>query len=90
MIGVLLALMASAFFSGMESAFLNANRFRLELRQKQAVPSALILGRFVRNSDEFLGTILIGNNLALVVYGMFLTPLIDPILLSWLDRKSVV
>jgi len=75
--------MASAFFSGMESAFLNANRFRLELRQKQAVPSALILGRFVRNSDEFLGTILIGNNLALVVYGMFLTPLIDPILLSW-------
>jgi Mg2+/Co2+ transporter CorB len=36
-IGVLLALMASAFFSGMESAFLNANRFRLELRQKQAI-----------------------------------------------------
>jgi len=81
-IGVFLALLASAFFSGMESAFLNANRFRLELRQKQGHPSALILGRFVKNTDEFLGTILIGNNLALVVYGMFLTPLIEPFLLS--------
>ncbi|MFZ9680683.1 MAG: hemolysin family protein [Bacteroidia bacterium] len=83
MIGIVLALLASAFFSGMESAFLNANRFRLELRQKQGHPSALILGRFVKNSDEFLGTILIGNNLALVIYGMFLTPLMEPLLLRF-------
>lgn len=84
MVGVLLALLASAFFSGMESAYLNCNRFRLELRQKQGQASALILGRFVRQSDEFLGTILIGNNLALVLYGMFLTPIMEPVLLAWL------
>jgi CBS domain containing-hemolysin-like protein len=82
MLGVLLALLASAFFSGMESAYLNCNRFRLELRQKQGQTSALILGRFVRQSDEFLGTILIGNNLALVVYGMFLTPILEPLLIN--------
>ncbi len=83
MLGVFLALMASAFFSGMESAYLNCNRFRLELRQKQGQASALILGRFVRQTDEFLGTILIGNNLALVLYGMFLTPLLEPALVDW-------
>lgn len=80
MLGVLLALMASAFFSGMESAYLNCNRFRLELRQKQGQGAALILGRFVRQSDEFLGTILIGNNMALVLYGMFLTPILERVL----------
>ena len=88
MLGVMLALFASAFFSGMESAYLNCNRFRLELRQKQGQASALILGRFVRQSDEFLGTILIGNNLALVLYGMFLTPLMEPVLVAWLPMLA--
>jgi CBS domain containing-hemolysin-like protein len=86
--GVILALLASAFFSGMESAYLNLNRFRLELKQKQGTVSALILGRFVRHSDEFLGTILIGNNLALVVYGMFMTPLLEPLLLGWIPALA--
>lgn len=88
MLEVMLALFASAFFSGMESAYLNCNRFRLELRQKQGQASALILGRFVRQSDEFLGTILIGNNLALVLYGMFLTPLLEPVLVAWLPMLA--
>jgi CBS domain containing-hemolysin-like protein len=88
MLGVLLALLASAFFSGMESAYLNCNRFRLELRQKQGQNSALILGRFVRQSEDFLGTILIGNNLALVLYGMFLTPILEPMLVGWMPELA--
>lgn len=66
----LFMLLLSFFFSGMEIAFLTANRFKIELKTKQGNRSAKILSEFKKKTSEVLITILIGNNLALVVFTM--------------------
>jgi len=73
---ILLSLLFSAFFSGMEMAFVTANRLRIELLSKQGNPSGRILAYFATHPKRFIGTMLIGNNLALVVYGLFMGDLI--------------
>lgn len=77
------SLIASAFFSGMEIAFFSANRFRIELKNKQGVLSARFLADFLKKPSDFIGTILVGNNIALVVYGSFMARLLEP----WLGRQ---
>lgn len=66
----LVTLLFSFFFSGMEIAFLSANRFKIELKTKQGKRSARILSNFKKKTAEILITILIGNNLALVIFTM--------------------
>ena len=76
--GVLVAIMVllSAFFSGMEIAFLNKNRLRLEIDRKQSRMFDYIAGMFSRHQGEFITTILVGNNIALVIYSMCLSMLL--------------
>ena len=76
--GVLVAIMVllSAFFSGMEIAFLNKNRLRLEIDRKQSRMVDYIAGMFSRHQGEFITTILVGNNIALVIYSMCLSMLL--------------
>jgi CBS domain containing-hemolysin-like protein len=62
----------SAFFSGMEIAFLSANRLRIELDRRQGDFSAYLISYFIRKPDHYLATILIGNNTVLVVYGLIM------------------
>jgi CBS domain containing-hemolysin-like protein len=76
--GVLVAIMVllSAFFSGMEIAFLNKNRLRLEIDRKQSRMFDYIAGMFSRHQGEYITTILVGNNIALVIYSMCLSMLL--------------
>ncbi len=67
---MLLMILLSFFFSGMEIAFLTANRFKIELKTKQGKRSAQMLSSFKKKTPEVLITILIGNNLALVIFTM--------------------
>lgn len=69
-ISIILALVASAFFSGCEIAFVSANRLQIELANKQGKLSAKILSYFYQHSSQFIGTMLVGNNVALVFYGL--------------------
>lgn len=69
-ISILLALVASGFFSGCEIAFVSANRLQIELANKQGKLSAKILSYFYQKSSQFIGTMLVGNNIALVFYGL--------------------
>lgn len=64
---ILLCLVLSAFFSGMETGVISINRLRLRHRVRDGQRSARILEAFLRDSDHLLGTTLIGNNLCLVV-----------------------
>lgn len=64
----ILMLLFSFFFSGMEIAFLTASRLRIELKMRQGNPAAKVLSSFTRRTSEVLVTILIGNNLALVIF----------------------
>ncbi len=77
------ALLFSAFFSGIEIAFVSANKLQLEVQAKNGTWADKVLTRFLENQSGFLGTTLIGNNIALVVYGIFMAKAIDP----WLTQN---
>lgn len=71
-------LVFAAFFSGIEIAFLSSNKFRIELENKQGKIPARILSFFLRSPARFIATILVGFNIALVIYGIFMAELLDP------------
>lgn len=79
---ILITLIASAFFSGLEIAFITSNKLRIELENKQGNFSAKILAYFNKYPSRYLGTMLLGNNIALVIFGIYmdeeLKPLIEP------------
>ncbi|MFM7858697.1 MAG: hemolysin family protein [Flammeovirgaceae bacterium] len=71
-------LVFSFFFSGIEIAFLSANKLQIELQAKQGVLWGEIMSKFMKNPSRFIGTTLIGNTLALVLFGIYMTQLIEP------------
>jgi len=73
---IALCLVFSAFFSGMEIAFISANRIHIELEKKQDGLLAKVLGWLTEKPSKFIATMLIGNNIALVVYGLFMGDLL--------------
>ncbi|MEM8897378.1 MAG: hemolysin family protein [Bacteroidota bacterium] len=77
---LLLSLVLSFFFSGMEIAFLSSSRLKIELKLRQNVRSAIILSKFTKRVSEVLITILIGNNLALVIFTIYMDRLTKPFL----------
>jgi len=73
---IILSLLFSAFFSGMEIAFVSANRIHIELEKKQEGFLAKVLTWLTKKPSKFIATMLIGNNIALVVYGLFMGDLL--------------
>jgi CBS domain containing-hemolysin-like protein len=73
----------SAFFSGMEIAFISANKIHIEIEKKQEGILAQILTRLTNKPSKFIATMLIGNNIALVVYGLYMGDL----LMNWFQTK---
>jgi CBS domain containing-hemolysin-like protein len=71
-IGIVLAMVFSAFFSGVEMAFVSSNKLYFELKAKQDLLSAKIISHFNQKPSQFIGTMLIGNTLSLVAYGIFM------------------
>ena len=89
LISIIITLAFSAFFSGMEIAFISANRLKIALDNKQGGVKAKILAYFAKNPASFIGTMLLGNNAAIVVYSMFMAmaiddPLTELIGMAWL------
>ncbi|MFQ3577225.1 MAG: CNNM domain-containing protein, partial [Cytophagales bacterium] len=75
---VLLFILLSAFFSGIEIAFISSNKLQFELLHKQGKSSGKRLIRFFQNPTNFITTTMIGNTLCLVLYDFYMTELIDP------------
>ncbi|WP_373520550.1 hemolysin family protein [Aquiflexum sp.] len=84
LIYVIITLLFSGLFSGLEIAFISANRLHIELQSKQGMLSGRILSNFVKSPGQFIGTTLIGNTIALVLYGIFMANLLEPWIRDWL------
>ncbi|WP_114748617.1 hemolysin family protein [Pleomorphovibrio marinus] len=74
---VLITLTFSALFSGLEIAFVSANRLHIELQNKQGKLLGRLLSTFIKNPSQFIGTTLLGNTVSLVLYGIFMAYLLE-------------
>lgn len=88
---VALCMVVIAFFSGMEIAFLSASRLRIELRSKENLGGGKWLSKYVKNPSDFISTVLVGNNLGLVVYGIYMGEILDDSFahIAWMQREWV-
>ena len=91
---IIASLVFSFFFSGLEIAFLSANRLQIELQGNQGVWADKIMSFFMQNPSRFIGTTLIGNTLALVVFGnsmvVYFTPILSLILPPSLNNEPSI
>lgn len=75
-LSISIVLLISAFFSGLEIAFVSSNKMLLEMEREDRSLTTRILDRFYRHQNNFITTLLVGNNIALVVYGILMAELI--------------
>lgn len=87
---IFICLLLSAFFSGMEIAFVSANRLRIELDKKQGLLSSRIVSVFTRKPSQFIATMLIGNNIVLVIYGIVISQLLEPFIKEFVYNEFYI
>jgi CBS domain containing-hemolysin-like protein len=81
-LAILTAMVFSAFFSGVEMAFVSSNKLYFELKAKQQILSAKIISNFNQHPSRFIGTMLIGNTLSLVAYGIFMEEFLHHLIMA--------
>lgn len=80
-------LLLSGFFSGMEIAFVSSSRLKQEIDIKRQLLPARILSVFYKNPSRFIGALLLGNNISLVIYGIAMAKLLQPLIVAALPNS---
>ncbi|MDE6715937.1 MAG: DUF21 domain-containing protein, partial [Muribaculaceae bacterium] len=86
----IVAIILSAFFSGMEIAFLSSNRVRASIDVNRGGFTNRILQLFYSNTDMVISTLLVGNNIVLVVYGIAVAVLLEPVIETFTQNMGLV
>jgi len=86
---ILIAVLVSAFFAGMEIAFVSSNKLRIELDHKQGVFGSGIIKIFTANPGQYIATMLIGNNIGIVIYGLIISKMLSPLIHSFAGSDVV-
>ncbi len=86
----IIALLLSALFSGSEIAFVQSSKVRMEIDAARGGLVDRIIRGFSRHEDMFISTLLVGNNVVLVVYGITFSVIINPLLEKWLPNEALV
>lgn len=89
-IGLVISMVFSAFFSGMEIAFVSSNRLLAEMEREKNGPAQRAMALFYRHPNNFVSTMLVGNNIALVVYGILFAKIFDVTLFASLNAGARV
>lgn len=89
-IGILITMILSAFFSGMEIAFVSSNRMLAQMDKEKMGISKRFLSLFFNNPNSFVSTMLVGNNIVLVVYGILIARLFDQTIFAGVDAAFTV
>lgn len=89
-VGILITMVFSAFFSGMEIAFVSSNRMLAEMDKEKNGLSQHLLALFYNHPNGFVSTMLVGNNIALVVYGILIARLFDNTIFAGMDAAFTV
>ncbi len=89
-IGLLITMVFSAFFSGMEIAFVSSNRLLAEVEREKNGPAQRAIALFYRHPNNFVSTMLVGNNIALVIYGILFAKIFDATLFQGLNAGERV
>ena len=89
-IGIVVTLAFSAFFSGMEMAFVSSNRLLLEMDKERGGLSRQLISVFYAHPNAFVSTMLVGNNIVLVVYGILFAALVDNTLFQGMEPAFTV
>ena len=87
-IGLLIAMIFSAFFSGMEIAFVSSNRMLVEMGREKNGLTQKAIALFYKHPNTFVSTMLVGNNIALVVYGILFADIFDKTLFAPLPEGA--
>ena len=86
----IISLLFSAFFSGIEIAFISANKLQFELDKSKRKFTSNLISFFGKNESDFITTMLVGNNIALVVYGIAMTQILSPQLKIFFDSDFIL
>ena len=81
---IIVTLILSAFFSGMEIAFVSANKLKIFLDKEQGGWTNNLVSKFTENPTNFIISMLIGNNIALVIYGVYMADLLGPVIAKYI------
>ena len=87
---IVISLILSAFFSGMEIAFVASNKLHIELMKKRGELNARLLSPLLKSPSRFIATMLVGNNIALVVYGTEMAQVLEPFIRTVSSIDSII